>query len=91
MKEKSDRILFEYFWSILIKFGNSNFCAMCHDRRSRFPTEEEQRDAKWNFTRDTNGISDKLDDSNVARAGDFSVYRQPRTSFLSSRRNWSVE
>lgn len=68
MKEKSSS-LFEFFWSILINSVIRTF-ARCvtivvpdFQRRRSKP----HRDAKWNFTRGTNGISDKLDDSNVAR------------------------
>lgn len=77
------------------KFGiQPNFYTML--RRSRFPTRRNKphRDAKWNFTRGANGISDKLDDSNVAWE-DFSLYHYSPTNlerartFLSLRRDRS--
>lgn len=43
---------------------------------------------KWNFTRGANGISDKLDDSNVAEIFLFAITHHVR-EFLSSRRDRS--
>lgn len=96
-KNRGSDILFprRIFLTDSNKFGiQPNFYTML--RRSRFPTRRNKphRDAKWNFTRGANGISDKLDDSNVAWE-DFSLYHYSPTNlerartFLSLRRDRS--
>lgn len=86
-KNRGSDILFprRIFLTDSNKFGiQPNFYTML--RRSRFPTRRNKphRDAKWNFTRGANGISDKLDDSNVAWE-DFSLYHYSPTNLERAR------